>query len=110
MPTVDVITGALLPSGAKIEADTEFEWVCNDASIRSGTNITVNAKLMPLGGPWFESSSGTGSVSFTTPNASAAVTAEAAGDWTWLASGVPVANGAHVIVEDGFPKEAKKAS
>jgi hypothetical protein len=102
-PSVDVQTGNV--TNGPIGAGHSFEWTCSAAA--SGTSITVYARLMPNGHPWFQTSSGQGSVSFTTPNASAAVTAEAAspvGGWTWTATGVNVNQGAHVNVSSTRPK------
>jgi hypothetical protein len=111
MPTVDAKTGAV--TNGPIEAGGEFGWTCNGHGLPNGTSITVHAGLMPGGNGWFESSSGVGSITFSTPNTSANVTAEAESPiagWTWTATGVQVDAGAHVIVEPSFPKHAQKAS
>lgn len=98
MPSVDVESGAITPSTASIEVDSEFTWTCNNSGLPNGTHITVSAHAVG-GHPWFETSTNGSSISFTTPNASAAVTAKVEGDdCTWSASGVNVNAGAHVKV------------
>jgi len=102
-PSVDVETGSV--SNGPIGAGHTFVWTCSEAA--SGTTITVHARLMGNGSPWFQTSSGQGYVTFTTPNASAQVTAEAVspvGGWTWTATGVNVNAGAHVNVSASRPK------
>jgi hypothetical protein len=104
-PSVDVETGNV--TNGPVGAGHQFVWTCSEAA--SGTTITVYARLMPNGQPWFQTSSGQGQVTFTTPNASADVTAEGispVGGWTWTARGVNVNNGAHVNVSPSRP-EAK---
>jgi hypothetical protein len=101
MPSVDVATGVITPQASSIEDDTSFTWTCSQAP--ANTSITVTAKNIN-GSPWFVTSSGSGSVSFTTPNASEAVTAKETGDdCTWLATGVQVGQGAHVKVSSSMP-------
>ncbi|HXJ88069.1 MAG TPA: hypothetical protein VMS18_14705 [Candidatus Binatia bacterium] len=89
IPSVDVSSGNV--TNGPIHSGQTFVWT---SSAASGTAITVYARNMPTGQPWFQSSP----VTFTTPSASAQVTAEAAGAWTWTAKGVNVNNGAHVNV------------
>jgi hypothetical protein len=102
MPSVDVETGVITPQASSIEDDTSFTWTCSEAP--ANTSITVTAKKIN-GNPWFVTSSGSGSVSFTTPNASEAVTATETGDdCTWLATGVEVGQGAHVKVSSSLPR------
>jgi len=103
MTTVDVLTGAVNPPGATVTHGTQFEWTC--ASAPPGVPITVLAQIMPNGNPWFTPSP---TPSFTTPANSVAVTAAAAGQWTWSANGVNVPGGVHVIVH--LPAPARKAS
>lgn len=103
MPTVDVETGAV--SNGPVRSAHTFEWTCSEAP--SGTTITVYANNMPSGAPWFQNSSGKGEITFTTPNASASVTAESMsppGGWKWTAQGVNVDAGAHVNVSGTVPK------
>ncbi|HTT19571.1 MAG TPA: hypothetical protein VMG82_11520 [Candidatus Sulfotelmatobacter sp.] len=91
-PSVDVSSGNV--TNGPIHSGQTFVWT---SSAASGTTITVYARNMPTGQPWFQSSP----VTFTTPSASAQVTAEAAspaGGWTWTAKGVKVSDGAHVNV------------
>ena len=96
MPSVDVETGSITPRNSLIEEGTPFTWTCSEAP--DNTSITVTAEKIN-GEPWFVTSSGSGSVSFTTPSASETVTAQEAGDdCTWLATGVQVGSGAHVKV------------
>jgi hypothetical protein len=102
MTRVDVITGAITPSGATITHGTQFEWTC--ANVPVGTPITVIAQIMPNGNPWFTPSP---TPSFTTPANSTPVTAQASGQWTWTATGVQ-AGGAHIIIH--MPEPARKAS
>ncbi|MBZ5689705.1 MAG: hypothetical protein LAP86_32305 [Acidobacteriia bacterium] len=102
-PSVDVETGNV--SNGPVHAAHTFTWTCSAAP--SGTSITVHARLMPNGQPWFQTSSGQGQVTFNAPGASAAVTAEAVspvGGWTWTATGVVVGAGAHVNVSSTMPK------
>lgn len=103
MTTLDVITGTITPSGATITHGTQFEFTC--ANVPVGTQITVTAQIMPNGNPWFSPSP---TPSFTTPANSAAVTAQASGQWRWTATGVQVGGGAHVIIH--LPAPARKAS
>ena len=101
-PTVDVITGNV--TNGPVKSGQTFEWTCSQAA--NNTAITVYANNMPSGKPWFQYGAA-GQVSFTTPSASAPVTAEAIspiGGWKWTASGVVVGNGAHVNVSGSVPK------
>jgi len=105
MTSVDVETGTV--TNGPVRSGHPFEWTCSAAA--SGTTITVYANNMPSGAPWFQNSSGQGQITFTTPNASAQVTAESIspiGGWKWTASGVNVNSGAHVNVSGTMP-EAK---
>jgi hypothetical protein len=102
MPSVDVQTGNITPSGSSIEVDEQFTWTCSQ--VPNGTKITVYAQIMPTGNPWFETSQNSGSVSFTTPNASVAVTAKSEGTWNWTADGVIIKLGAHVKVVSTVPQ------
>jgi hypothetical protein len=102
MPSVDVETGDITPHESSIQNGTSFTWTCSEAP--NNTSITVTAEKVG-GKPWFVTSSGSGSVSFTTPNASEAVTAQETGDdCTWLATGVNVDQGAHVKVSSSMPQ------
>jgi hypothetical protein len=104
-PSADVETGSVI--NGPVHAANNFVWTCSAAP--SGTTITVYARLMPNGHPWFQTSTGQGQVTFTTPNTSANVTAEGVspvGGWTWTATGVNVNAGAHVNVSSSMP-EAK---
>ena len=103
MPTVDVITGAITPSGTTITHGTQFQWTC--ANVPVGTQISVLADLMPNGNPWF---SPTPTPSFTTPANSVAVTAQAQGTWKWTATGVIVPGSSHIIIH--LPAPERKAS
>ena len=103
MPTVDVITGVVTPAGTTITHGTQFQWTC--ANVPVGTVITVTAKIMPNGNPWFSPSP---TPSFTTPANSASVTAQASGTWEWTATGVNVGGGSHIIIH--LPAVARKAS
>jgi hypothetical protein len=107
MATVDVETGYITPSTqSSLTEGTAFSWTCSEAP--ANTSITVHAEKVS-GKPWFVTSSGSGSVSFTTPNASEAVTPQETGDdCTWLATGVEVDEGAHVVVVSTVPQ--RKAS
>ena len=102
-PSADVETGSV--TNGPVHAAHTFVWTCSEAP--NGTTITVYARLMPNGHPWFQTSSGQGQVTFTTPNTSADVTAEGVspvGGWTWTATGVNVNAGAHVNVSSSMPK------
>jgi len=97
-PSVDVISGNV--TNGPVHSGHTFVWTCSAAP--SGTRITVTARNMPTGQPWFQTSP----VTFTTPSASAQVTAEAPspiGGWTWTAYGVNVSQGAHVNVSATVP-------
>lgn len=104
MASVDVQTGNISPPGATIQAGGSFTWTCSE--VPAGTTITVHATAMPTGLPWFENTNGQGQISFTTPNASASVTAEGGGSWPYTAAGVNVNVGARVHVASTVP-EAK---
>ena len=104
-PSVNVETGNV--SNGPVHSAHTFAWTCSEAP--NGTSITVTARLMGNGHPWFQTSSGQGYVTFNAPGPSAAVTAEAVSPvqgWTWTATGVAVGQGAHVNVSATRP-EAK---
>jgi hypothetical protein len=105
MPSVDVISGTIMPTGEEIELNESFEWTCTSAP--QGTEITVIAALMPNGQPWFSPSP---TPSFEATSGSVTVTANGAGEWSWQATGVKVQSGARVKVITTMGVEQKKAS